>query len=243
MIIYPAIDLIDRKCVRLEEGDFDKKTTYSQNPSEVASAFKEDGAEWIHIIDLDGAKKGSPQQLDLIVELKKQTQLKIQTGGGIRNIEEAELVLDSGIDRVIIGSLALASPKSIINLITKYGAERIVLALDVNIENEIPFIATHGWQNATDFKLYDALSQFSDFGAEHFLVTDISCDGMLLGPNITLYEMLAIAYPTLNIQASGGVSSLEDIKLLHENKSEGVIVGKALYEGVFTLNDAIKEAN
>lgn len=242
MIIYPAIDLIGGKCVRLELGDFDKKTTYDLNPIDIALSYKAGGAEWVHIIDLDGAKKGSPQQLELIVELKEISQLKVQTGGGIRHIDEAIKVLESGIDRVIIGSLAVAKPNIIQKLINQYGAERVVLAMDVKIENDTPYIATHGWTHTTDLTLNEALSQFLDFGAKHILVTDISRDGLLEGPNLELYETLSITHSQLHIQASGGVASLDDIKTLRENKSSGAIVGKALYENIFNIHQAINEA-
>ncbi len=238
MIIYPAIDLIDGQCVRLEKGDFAKKTIYEKDPVVMALKFKHEGSGWLHIIDLDGAKNGAPQQTALILDVQKKTGLKVQTGGGIRSVADAEKILDSGIERVIIGSLAVREPNVISSLINKYGSERIVLALDVKIENDVAYIATDGWTKTSELSLDEALTVFSRMSAKHVLITDISKDGLLQGPNINLYKSIAKIHPHLQVQASGGVSNLGDLKTLNENDNAGVIVGKALYEGIFTYGEA-----
>ena len=238
MDVLPAIDLMDGKCVRLIQGQYHRQITYKDDPAGQGLEFQEARAEWLHIIDLDGAKNGAPQQTALILDVQKKTGLKVQTGGGIRSVADAEKILDSGIERVIIGSLAVREPNVISSLINKYGSERIVLALDVKIENDVAYIATDGWTKTSELSLDEALTVFSRMSAKHVLITDISKDGLLQGPNINLYKSIAKIHPHLQVQASGGVSNLGDLKTLNENDNAGVIVGKALYEGIFTYGEA-----
>lgn len=240
MIIYPAIDLINGQCVRLEKGDFSKKTIYQNDPVKMGLAFKKAGSQWLHIIDLDGAKGGTPKQTQLIMDVQNKTGLKVQTGGGIATSENAETVLNSGVERVIIGSLAVRQPDVIAQLLNQYGCEKIVLALDVKITNGTAYVATNGWAQISDLSLTVALDLFSSMGIKHVLITDISKDGLLLGPNVELYKSIAKTHPNLAVQASGGVSCLDDLKSLKDNNNAGVIVGKALYEGVFTYSAANK---
>ena len=223
MIIYPALDLINGQCVRLEKGDFSAKTVYQKDPFLQAQTFKNQGAQWLHIVDLDGAKKGSPQQAQLIVDIATKVGIKVQTGGGLRRETDIKSLLASGINRVVIGSLAVK-----------------MLALDVVLKGNQAYIATNGWQKTSSLLLDDAITQFNDMGSKHFLITDISRDGLLTGPNIGLYKDLQNKFPNLKIQVSGGMSSLTDLENLKAINAKGVIIGKALYENKFTLAEAFK---
>ncbi|MGY8985209.1 MAG: 1-(5-phosphoribosyl)-5-[(5-phosphoribosylamino)methylideneamino]imidazole-4-carboxamide isomerase [Sphingomonadales bacterium] len=239
MIIYPAMDLIEGQCVRLLKGDFDTKTVYGINPFEQAQAFKNQGAEWLHIVDLDGAKAGKPQQTKLINDIANKVGLNIQTGGGLRKAKEIKTMIAAGINRVVIGSLAIERPETIKNLFDDLGPEAITLALDVTFTDAQAFIATNGWQKTSGVTLDEALVQFYNMGAKHLLITDISRDGLLIGPNVTLYKGLQDKFPCLDIQVSGGVSSLADLKNLSAINAKGVIIGKALYENKFSLAEAL----
>lgn len=240
MIIYPAMDLIEGQCVRLLKGDFDAKTVYEPDPFIQAKVFKEQGAEWLHVVDLDGAKKGKPQQTKLITDIAEKVGLKIQTGGGLRKAEDVKYLVAKGINRVVIGSLTIKSPDVIEELLCDLGSEAITLALDFIFEKNKPYIATHGWQKTSTLALEDAIVQFKNMGAKHFLITDISRDGLLTGPNTLLYKELQNKFPSLEIQVSGGISSLKDLENLRAIKAKGVIIGKALYENKFNLADALQ---
>ena len=240
MIIYPALDLINGQCVRLEKGDFSAKTVYQKDPFLQAQTFKNQGAQWLHIVDLDGAKKGSPQQAQLIVDIANKVGIKVQTGGGLRRETDIKSLLDSGINRVVIGSLAVKMPNIIEGLLDDVGSEAITLALDVALQGNQAYIATNGWQKTSSLLLDDAILQFKDMGSKHFLITDISRDGLLAGPNTGLYKDHHNKFPTLKIQVSGGMSSLTDLENLKAINAKGVIIGKALYENKFTLAEAFK---
>ena len=240
MIIYPALDLINGQCVRLENGDFSTQTVYVKNPILQAQTFKAQGAEWLHIVDLDGAKNGSPQQTELIVDIVNKVGLKVQTGGGLRKVNDIKSLLAAGVKRVIIGSLAVKMPKIIKGLLDDVGPEAITLALDVIFQGREAYIATNGWQETSHLLLDEAICQFKDMGSKHFLITDISRDGLLTGPNIGLYQHLQNKFPELEIQVSGGMSSLVDLQKLKAMKAKGVIIGKALYENKFTLAEAFE---
>ena len=236
MIVLPAIDLINNQCVRLTKGDFDKKTIYNNNPLEVAKQFEKDGSKYLHIIDLDGAKNKNSSQTETIINIAKNTNLKIQTGGGIRTKEQIKYLLDNGIDKVIIGSLAIKNTDLVKEWINFFGLEKIVLSFDVKIINNIPIVAISGWQENT-ISLWDILNNFQ---VKHILCTDINKDGMLQGVNINLYIKIKNLFPNISLQASGGVSSLQDVKELKKNKIDKVIIGKALYENKFTLQEVLK---
>ena len=236
MIVLPAIDLINNQCVRLTKGDFDKKTIYNNNPLEVAKQFEKDGSKYLHIIDLDGAKNENSSQTETIINIAKNTNLKIQTGGGIRTKEQIKYLLDNGIDKVIIGSLTIKNTDLVKEWINFFGLEKIVLSFDVKIINNIPIVAISGWQENT-ISLWDILNNFQ---LKHILCTDINKDGMLQGVNINLYIKIKNLFPNISLQASGGVSSLQDVKELKKNKIDKVIIGKALYENKFTLQEVLK---
>ena len=237
MIIYPAIDLLDGCCVRLTQGRFDEVVRYSAYPVEALRQFEAEGAEWAHIVDLDGAREGNPRQHGMIADFVDATELKLQVAGGIRDAAQIEFLLGEGIDRVVIGSLAVTAPDVVQGFFDRFGGERITLALDVMLLEEVPMVATSGWTETSPHTLWDVACRFPD--AHQLLVTDIGRDGMMGGPNLELVRELAERMPGMSIQASGGVSSLADIAALTEAGAAGAIVGKALWERKFGLGEAI----
>jgi len=239
-MIIPAIDLIDGSVVRLYQGDYEQKTKYEFDPVDVVNDYADQGATWLHIVDLTGAKDTSKRQLTLIKSMVDTKRMQFQAGGGIRSEEEVAQLLDIGVSRVVIGSLAVKQPELVKSWVTKYGAEHIVLALDINIsENGEKLIATHGWQENSGVALEDLLNDFASVGATHVLCTDISRDGTLQGANVELYEEMSARFPNISWQASGGIGSLNDISALKPTNVGGVILGRALLEGKFTVKEAI----
>ncbi|WP_026375204.1 1-(5-phosphoribosyl)-5-[(5-phosphoribosylamino)methylideneamino]imidazole-4-carboxamide isomerase [Aestuariibacter salexigens] len=240
-MIIPAIDLIDGQVVRLYQGDYDKKTAYQLDPVEVVHQYADDGATWLHIVDLTGAKDTNKRQLTLIKKMVDTGRMQFQAGGGIRDERDVSQLLDIGVRRVVIGSLAVKKPELVQQWMTNYGAESVVLALDVNIDdNGNKFIATHGWQENSGVALESLLETFLSFGACHVLCTDISRDGTLQGANEALYEQMVAQFPSVQWQASGGIGSLADIARLKPSGVQGVILGRALLEGKFTVKEAIQ---
>lgn len=237
MIVYPAMDLMEGRCVRLVQGRFDEATTYSAEPAEALAAFAGAGAEWTHVVDLDGAKARLPVQHDLIRRLALSASQKLQVAGGFREAEQISRMLDAGVGRIVIGSLAVSDPERVSALLSRFGADRIVLALDVNLMGGVPMVATHGWTESSGRSLWEVAALYPS--ARHMLVTDISRDGMLSGPNVRLLEQIGNRLPDVEVQASGGVSSLEDLKQL---TTAGVVIGKALWEGRIDLAEAIRFA-
>ncbi|HSW70988.1 MAG TPA: 1-(5-phosphoribosyl)-5-[(5-phosphoribosylamino)methylideneamino]imidazole-4-carboxamide isomerase [Gammaproteobacteria bacterium] len=240
MIVYPAIDLRFGKCVRLWQGDYTKETVYSHSPIIVANKFKNEGATWLHLVDLNGANSPDQNQAPLIKELLHSLPLKIQMGGGIRTAMQVEAYLASGAKRVVVGSLAIESPEMVIKWLKQYGNEQVVVALDVYLDEERnPCIATQGWQKKNKTSLFDVLPYYIKHGLKHTLCTDISRDGVLSGPNIELYQTLLDRFPSLQIQASGGISSLDDIRCLKNMGLSGAIIGRALYEKKYSMREAL----
>ncbi|WP_158968018.1 1-(5-phosphoribosyl)-5-[(5-phosphoribosylamino)methylideneamino]imidazole-4-carboxamide isomerase [Paraglaciecola sp. L3A3] len=240
-MIIPAIDLIEGSVVRLYQGDYEQKTEYKLDPVDVVNSYADQGAKWLHIVDLTGAKDTSKRQLDLISKMVATNRMQFQAGGGIRSEEDVAQLLDIGVKRVVIGSLAVKEPELVKGWITKYGADAIVLALDINIdESGNKFIATHGWQENSGVSIEDLLNDFLSVGAKHVLCTDISRDGTLQGANHQLYTEMAQQFPTVGWQASGGIGKLADIAVLKPTKVSGVILGRALLEGKFTVAEAIE---
>lgn len=239
-MIIPAIDLIDGKVVRLFQGDYAQKTDYAFDPIDVVNDYADQGATWLHIVDLTGAKDTEKRQLKLIEAMVKTGRMKFQAGGGIRSESDVKQLLDIGVSRVVIGSLAVKQPDLIKQWLTTYGGERIVLALDVNIDEQgNKLIATHGWQENSGVALDALLSELLDAGAKHVLCTDISRDGTLQGANHELYQEMSAQFPNVAWQASGGIGSLDDIAVLKPTGVSGVILGRALLEGKFTVKEAI----
>lgn len=236
--IYPAIDMRGGKCVRLLQGDYNKETVYGDSPFEMAKAFKEAGAEWIHMVDLDGAKDGKRVNDTFVIQAAKELKVNIQIGGGIRTEEDINHYLENGIARVIIGSIAISNPEFAMEMVKKYGR-----AIAIGLDAKNGYVATHGWLNTSEATAVEVGKRFADAGAETFIFTDIATDGMLSGPNTEAVKQMALETGK-SVIASGGVSSLEDLNVLKELSNIGVsgaIVGKAIYEGRFTVAEALKE--
>ncbi|MDO1558573.1 1-(5-phosphoribosyl)-5-[(5-phosphoribosylamino)methylideneamino]imidazole-4-carboxamide isomerase [Brevundimonas sp. 2R-24] len=239
MLIYPAIDLRAGECVRLLHGRFDAVTRYDADPLARLAAFEAAGAEWVHIVDLDGAEAGEPRQHDLIARLAAAARVRIQTGGGVRRADDVARLLDAGAERVVVGSLAVRQPDTVIEWLDRFGAERLTLALDVRMMEGAPMVATDGWTKGSGLSLWQALHRLSAGRPKHVLVTEISRDGALEGPDLDLAAEIVRRAPDLAYQASGGVSSLADLAALKAVGATGAIVGRALYEGRFTLEEAL----
>ena len=237
MIIYPAMDLMGGRCVRLAQGRFEDVTSYPADPAEAVVRFENQGAEWAHIVDLDGARDGRPRQHGMLVDIALSVSLKLQVAGGFRELEHFERVFAAGVDRVVVGSLAVKQPDVVQGLLGQYGGERITLALDVKLVDGVPMVATGGWTETSSRSLWDIAALYPE--ARHLLVTDISRDGMMSGPNAALIAEVAERLPHLAVQASGGVSSLADLKQLKAAGAAGAIVGKALWERRIDLAAAI----
>lgn len=242
MLIFPAIDLQKGQCVRLTKGDFAAVTVYETDPLAQASRFVQAGASWLHIVDLDGAKNESLQQVDTIKAITGTTPLKVQVGGGIRKEADVRNLLEAGAERVIIGSLAVTQPALVGGWISQLGGERIVLALDVRLnEAGEPEVLTKGWQEGSALTLWDVLDAYKDTGLKTILCTDVQRDGMLTGANSDLYARIQKKRPDLQIIASGGVSDAADLRKLAAQGLYGAIVGKAYYEGKIDLGAVISE--
>ncbi|MEQ7874417.1 HisA/HisF-related TIM barrel protein [Sphingomonas sp. ASV193] len=237
MILYPAMDLIGGSAVRLRQGDFDAVTRYPTAPAEALDAFAEAGAAWAHLVDLDGAKAREPRQHALIAELARGSRLSLQVAGGFRETDQLARMFDAGVARVVIGSLAVERPELVNDWLDRFGAERITLSLDVRLVDGEPMVSTAGWTRDSGRSLWDVATAFP--AARHLLVTDIGRDGMMAGPNFDLYRRIGERLPKVAVQASGGVSSLADLDRLD---TAGAIVGKALWDGAFTLREALAHA-
>ena len=238
--IIPALDLIDGKIVRLHQGDYAKQTTYSDNPIEQFAHYINQGAKQLHLVDLTGAKDPSKRQTALIGKIIQATQSQIQVGGGIRTEKDVADLLAVGANRVVIGSTAVTDPHMVQGWFEKYGAEKFVLALDVRIENGQKLVAIKGWQETSPLTLENLVENYLTFGLQHVLCTDISRDGTLAGSNVALYQELCQRFPQVDFQSSGGIGSLADIQALKGSGVAGVIVGRALLEGKFTVEEAIE---
>lgn len=234
MIIYPAMDLIGGRIVRLRQGRFDQVTYYHTTPAEALEGFADSGASWAHVVDLDGARSGSPVQHGLLAALTRLAPLKIQVAGGVRTADHVATLLHAGASRVVVGSLAVRDPDATTALLDRFGPECITLSLDVRLVDDIPVVATHGWQEDSGLSLWDVAARYP--GARHLLLTDIGRDGMLQGPNHELLEEAVARLPHLAIQASGGVTSLDDLTRL---TTAGAILGRAMWEGKLRLSEAI----
>lgn len=240
MILYPAIDLMDGRCVRLRQGRFDDAVIYPATPAEALARYAAAGASWAHIVDLDGARAGAPRQHALLAELAASSPLSLQVAGGVRTPEHVERLLDAGVGRVVIGSLAVREPEMVSAILDRHGPERIALALDVRLTDAGPMVAVSGWTETTAMTLWSVVQGFPR--AKHLLVTDIGRDGMLQGPNLALLGELVERLPWVNVQASGGVSQASDLGELARVGAAGAVVGKALWEGRFTLEEALAHA-
>ena len=235
MLIIPAIDIKEGKCVRLLQGDPDKKTVYSDDPVGQAQKFEALGAELIHVVDLDGAFEGRPVNKELVASIARSVKIPIEIGGGIRNSETVQAYLDAGIRRIIIGSAVLEKE---FEEIISTSPECIIAGIDARDS----MVATQGWKEVTRVKAEDLVKEVMERGIREIIYTDIATDGMLSGPNIGAYEKLLDSFPGLKLVASGGVSSLDDLKNLMKLKDRGLtgaIVGKAIYDGRIELKEAL----
>lgn len=240
MIIYPAIDIRHSKCVRLYQGDYTQETIYSHNPLAIAKKFCDEGATWIHVVDLNGAENPEYHQASLISEIINHARVNIQTGGGIRSKEQIVSLLNHGAERVIIGSMSIQNPNEVSAWLNFFGSDRIVLALDIIYrDNHQAMITTNAWKNISDYSLIDMLHFYESFGLKHVLCTNISLDGTLNGPDYELYDSLLKQFPNLCIQASGGIQSIKDVTWLREKGLSGAIIGRALYENKFSLSEVL----
>lgn len=231
MQLIPAIDLRDGRCVRLLKGDFAQETRYDVDPVTLAAEYAALGARWLHVVDLDGAKRGSPANLALIERMRAAAGVKVQLGGGVRTRTSLEQVLAVA-GRVVIGSLAVSDPELVAAWLTEFGAERVTLALDVRLDADgVPLVATHGWTRGSTLTLAAAIGRYAAAGLRHVLCTDIDRDGALTGPNTALYRDCAARWPEIEFQASGGVRDAADLTALAAAGVAATVSGKALLEG------------
>ena len=235
MIILPAIDIKDGNCVRLIKGDFDTVHKVAENPLQTARSFEQDGAEWLHMVDLDGAKDAAPKNRPVFLEIAARTRLKVEVGGGIRDLETVEEYLTHGIARVILGSVAVKKPEVVRIAVREYG-ERIAVGIDARDG----MVAVDGWLGKSEVN-YDLAHAMADVGVKTIIFTDISKDGTLTGPNLDQLAQINGA-ADCNIIASGGISSIEDIHALKKLGLYGAICGKSLYQGTLSLKEALKVA-
>jgi phosphoribosylformimino-5-aminoimidazole carboxamide ribotide isomerase len=238
MRLIPAIDLRAGHCVRLLHGDFAAETRYAIDPHDLLAKYRDLGVEWLHIVDLDGARDGSPDNREIIRELAAPAAVKLQVGGGLRNAAAIAEMLDAGIGRTVIGSAAITHVEQVQAWLKHFGPERLTLAFDVCIdESGVPRVMTHGWQRQSEHSLWRALDSYAAHALKHVLCTDVSRDGALTGPNIGLYQEAVRRYPKIEWQASGGIRNAEDLHALARTGVSGAISGKALLEDLIPLEE------
>ena len=233
MTVIPAIDIIDGKCVRLTQGDYSKKTIYHKNPLEVAKQFEDAGLTRLHLVDLDGAKAGAVKNWKVLESIAGKTKLVIDFGGGIKTEKDVNIVFESGAALATVGSIAVKDETTFITWLKKFGADKFLLGADVKDEK----IAVGGWLETTDVWIYDFIEKYINKGIQQIFCTDVSKDGKLEGPSIDLYKNIISKFPSLHFIASGGVSSIKDVDQLQDIGCKGVIIGKAIYEGLINLQD------
>ncbi len=232
MTIIPAIDLRDGRCVRLYKGDFDRQTDYDEDPEALARTYGSMGFGAIHLVDLDGAKVGTQGNQEVLQRIVGASTLTAQVGGGIRNQKDLDSWFVAGVERVVIGSLAVTEPDLVCDWLRTYGPDKIVLAFDVNIgTDDTPRVATHGWTQKTELSLWQCIDRYVPAGLQHVLCTDISRDGAMAGPSLALYEEVLERYPDIQLQASGGVRSIDDLDALQAVGVPAAITGRALLDG------------
>lgn len=238
MEVIPAIDLLDRQCVRLYQGDFARVTVYPDDAVTLAGRYRDAGLTRLHVVDLDGAKTGSPRNLEVIRKLTGLGGLSVQAGGGLRELARARALRVAGAERVVIGSIAAETPEVALAWLEELGPEHLVLAFDVRAPDDgDPVVKTRGWVQDSVHGLWQLLDLFCAAGARHFLCTDIARDGTLAGPNLVLYGQCALRYPNASVIASGGIGSLADLEQLAATGIAAVVTGKALLDGRLTLEE------
>jgi phosphoribosylformimino-5-aminoimidazole carboxamide ribotide isomerase len=239
MTIIPAIDIIDGKCVRLTQGDYNQKTVYNEHPLEVAKQFEDAGFTRLHLVDLDGAKAGAVKNWKVLEAIAGKTKLVVDFGGGIKTERDVNIVFECGSALATVGSIAVKDEATFTSWLEKFGADKFLLGADVKDEK----IAVAGWLETTDIWIYDFIEKYVEKGVQQIFCTDVSKDGKLEGPSIDLYKNIVTKFPSLHFIASGGVSSINDVDELQEIGCKGVIIGKAIYEGKVKLNELLKLNN
>jgi phosphoribosylformimino-5-aminoimidazole carboxamide ribotide isomerase len=236
--VIPAIDLREGRVVRLRQGDYAQQTTYASDPRELAGRYRRAGAHWLHLVDLDGARSGSLDNL-VVIEAIAADGMQVQSGGGVRDEQDLRRLFDAGVRRVVLGSVAIRDPEQVARWLAAYGSERITIALDTRRIGDRWALPSAGWTETETRTLDELAPWYAAHGARHLLCTDIERDGMLAGFNLALYRHLADSVPQLAVQASGGVRSLDDIRAARAAGARGVILGRALLEARFTLEEAL----
>ena len=231
MRIIPAIDIIEGKCVRLSQGDYNKKTIYSYNPFEIAQRFEDHGIGFLHLVDLDGAKSSKIINYKILEQIALKTTLKVDFGGGLKSIEDVKVAFESGASQVTLGSIAVSDPETFNDLFEKYGSDKVILGADF-LDNKIK---TNGWINDTGYDFMDFLEYYISRGIKYVIPTDISKDGMLTGPSTGIYKDILNSFKDVFLIASGGISIIKDLDDLKEAGCEGAILGKAIYENKIEL--------
>ena len=240
MILIPAIDLLDGSCVRLLHGDFNKVTQYAASAKDLADQYAAAGAEWLHVVDLAASRDGAEADTTALFQLLGQTSQSVQTGGGVRNMADVISRLEAGAARVVVGSMCVTDTAGFISWLEQIGADKLVAALDIRIDEDgVPWPRIHGWTDRADRNMWQLLDELSAAGLVHLLCTDISRDGALSGPNLELYSEIIQRYPQLELQASGGVSDLDDLEQLKPTGASAVITGKALLDKRFSVIEAL----
>ena len=238
--VYPALDIREGRVVRLLQGDYAQQTTYGDDPLPRAKAFAAAGASWMHLVDLDAARAGGYTLAPLLSAIASESGLKVQTGGGIRRRDDVARLLDAGAARVVVGSVSVREPETVIGWLQAFGAERLTIALDARQADDGRWLLpVHGWTETADVTLDELAQRYAQAGMRHLLCTDIARDGMLSGPNIDLYRHLSTLLPGVAVQASGGVRSAADVADAKAVGCGGAILGKALLEGRMTLQEAL----
>jgi phosphoribosylformimino-5-aminoimidazole carboxamide ribotide isomerase len=238
MQLIPAIDLKGGRCVRLLRGDFAQETRYDAAPADLAQKYRSLGAGWLHVVDLDGAGQREPDNRAVIAELAAQGALKMQVGGGLRDVARVTQMLDLGVARVVVGSAALSSIAAVRGRLDCFGPERVTLAFDVRLdEHGTPRVATHGWQRMSELSLWDALTNYHGSPLKHVLCTDVDRDGAMTGPNVVLYAEAARRHPQIHWQASGGIRDARDLQALADAGAAAAVSGKALLENLIPAED------
>lgn len=238
--LYPAIDIRNGRVVRLAQGDYARETAYGDDPLATIRGYAQQGADWLHLVDLDAAREGGYTLAPLLGELAA-VGLKVQTGGGVRSRDDVRRILDAGAARVVIGSLSVKQPEAVIGWIEEFGPERITVALDARQDATGAWrLPMHGWTEDSGSTLDELARRYESAGLRHVLCTDIARDGMLSGPNFDLYAHLSKVAPSLRVQASGGVSGLGDVREARERDCAGIVLGRALLEGRFSVAEALQ---
>ena len=238
--LYPAIDVRGGRIVRLSQGDYAQETRYGDDPLRLAAAYAEQGARWLHLVDLDAARAGGYTLLPLVREIVEASGLKVQTGGGVRTREDVAAILEAGASRVVVGSLAVREPETAIAWLQAFGSDRITIALDTRQDRSGAWrLPVHGWTETAAGTLELLAAQYARAGLRHLLCTDISRDGMMAGPNLDLYSTLKLVVPSLQVQASGGVRNLDDVLQAQRQGNAGVVLGRSLLEGTLGLSEAL----